>query len=408
MKFSKMYVNTTNRNNRKKKPLSRFYVVIFYLLFAICMLSTCDMPVEIGLVDGIYIDNKKMQLAGNIEMIEEDGKKHPMIYAKDVEKLLDSTMQTIPEENKIIIAGKKDIVVFKENEKKIDKNGEIRQIKIAPRKIRERLYLPLEELKDIFAFKILQGDKKIAIMYDDYNATYVEVKEDTKLKNNTYIFSGTVGRLAPNKKYIKMDEKGSKVKIMTEDVKVGYIPKKAISSEIKEEKKQKEKLKIEDTNVILNYKNFKENSDNLEKTKSKDKTNICIMELFVLRENSKLDLLYDKENNSFKTYVKKLEDENIKKIGEISLSLVDKVWYKQNMQNYEIRRNIITEIIAKANEYNLDGIYLNIEDVTDKAAYNRFKIELGTRLRANDKILLINNLNYNEKTKNNENRFEIY
>ena len=135
---------------------------------------------------------------------------------------------------------------------------------------------------------------------------------------------------------------------------------------------------------------------------------MCIMELFVLRENSKVDLLYDKENNSFKTYIKKLEDENIKKIGEITLSVVDKVWYKQNMQNYEIRKNIITEIINKAREYNLDGLYLNIEDVTDKAAYNRFKIELGTRLKAYDKILLTNNLNYNEKTKKNENKFEIY
>lgn len=404
MKFNKMYENTSN-NKKKKQPLSRFYVLIFFLIFAICMLSSCDAPRENRNANEIYINGKNTHLVSNIEMVEENGKKYPMMYLKDVEKLFDNNIQNIIDEKKIIVAGKKDIVVFKENEKKIDKNGEIKDITISPRKIKDRLYLPLEELKDIFAFKILQGDKKIAIMYDDYNTTYIEVKEETKIKNNAYVFSGTIEKLVPNKKYIKIGEKGSKAKIMTEDVKVGYISKRSISSEIKEEKKQKEPLKIEDTNVILNYRNFKENSDNLKIENGKN--NMCIMELFVLRENSKVDLLYDKENNSFKTYIKKLEDENIKKIGEITLSVVDKVWYKQNMQNYEIRKNIITEIINKAREYNLDGLYLNIEDVTDKAAYNRFKIELGTRLKAYDKILLTNNLNYNEKTKKHEKKFEI-
>ena len=181
---------------------------------------------------------------------------------------------------------------------------------------------------------------------------------------------------------------------MTDDVKIGYVDKEKVEGIITVRQDKKEETKKE-LNFITNYSNFKMNYSEVKK--NRDKENAVLIDLFKINSEGFIEELYAVDNNNFSVYMKKIKDEKMLPIAILTGKKLnsDNSKFKERILTYKGRLEIINKIIEEVKKYDLSGIHLEIDSLTDKAALTKFINELKARLNEKGAILTTSKDNIN-------------
>lgn len=382
----KMYV--IDEKKVPKNPMFRLYAMLFFLCLTIYVFSVADTPYKIKKPRALYINGSQAELIYDIRVDDKSNDKIAYISLSDVKRLFDQNIFFVETKKQVITTYDNKIGMMNLDDTIVEINGKKEDLKTNLKVIKTEVFLPLNILKQIYNFNLFVSTEDVAIFTEDVDQKLVILNKNAKLKANSYLVSGTITQISKNKKYHYLEETDNHVKIMTDDVEIGYIKKDEVegiitTKEAKRQKKAKEKI-----HFITNFNTFKSNFDKV--VKSNDAKNACIMDLArINNETGKIQKLYAFDNNGFKAYFGKLKDEKLMPIGKIKLAKKN-LEFEKKLLTYEGRKKEIDEILEIINSYELKGIYFEISEISDIAAFNKFIIELKPRLRYKNVILVIN------------------
>ena len=367
MALYKMYIQDTSAS---QNPLGRLYAVVFFICVAIYIFTVTNTPYTIQRPKILYLNGKEVKLEHDLRVEEIEkvnaSEKDKVVYmsVKDLKNLFDGDVQINEEKKEIIIVTENKVVKLDFDSSKVEINGVEEEANNKIEKYRNEWFLPLNISSKIYGFEYLFNDGDVALFSENAKKEVVTLKEPTKLKANTSLISGTITQVYPNRKYIFISESNNKVKIMTDDVKIGYVDKEKVEGIITVRQDKKEETKKE-LNFITNYSNFKMNYSEVKK--NRDKENAVLIDLFKINSEGFIEELYAVDNSKF----------------------------KERILTYKGRLEIINKIIEEVKKYDLSGIHLEIDSLTDKAALTKFINELKARLNEKGAILTTSKDNIN-------------
>lgn len=397
MALYKMYIQDTSAS---QNPLGRLYAVVFFICVAIYIFTVTNTPYTIQRPKILYLNGKEVKLEHDLRVEEIEkanaSEKDKVVYmsVKDLKNLFDGDVQINEEKKEIIIVTENKVVKLDFDSSKVEINGVEEEANNKIEKYRNEWFLPLNISSKIYGFEYLFSDGDVALFSENAKKEVVTLNEPTKLKANTSLISGTITQVYPNRKYIFISESNNKVKIMTDDVKIGYVDKEKVEGIITVRQDKKEETKKE-LNFITNYSNFKMNYSEVKK--NRDKENAVLIDLFKINSEGFIEELYAVDNNNFSVYMKKIKDEKMLPIAILTGKKLnsDNSKFKERILTYKGRLEIINKIIEEVKKYDLSGIHLEIDSLTDKAALTKFINELKARLNEKGAILTTSKDNIN-------------
>jgi spore germination protein YaaH len=330
----------------------------------------------------------------------------------DIDVYYDNNIYYDSKYNQIVTSSYDKLAVLKLDEKEIEINGEKKTIKGAAKEKNKTYYLPISEMEDVYNIKVKKADNNIVIESLDKKSTKGVIKGSTYLKSKAKDLSGNIMKLKKGEEVRIADiEKTANtmpkgwVKVRTENGRIGYIKEKYIS-DISVEREEKTKAKVIEGNVSMAWEYFSEYAKAPDNTGKKyDGVNVVSPSFFYLslKDMQKAGAIKtDIENQArIKSNVGEAGEKYIKwaksngyqvwpmVLNETLTTTIDE--FSEIINDYELRKIMIEDILNYVEEYDLDGINIDFEYMygDDKDAFSKFIIELAPRLRAKNACLSV-------------------
>ncbi len=331
----------------------------------------------------IYGDN----IQTDFEPFIEDGGIY--ISSDTIGKTIDNNIFYDNIASKIIITTVNDVAKFKVNEKKVNLNLEDREISNEVKIVKEKIYVPINVLQEIYNINVQYNE--------DINTIVIDKKETDQgniLFNKVFVYSDiktnsdVLTQLNKNEKIIVYTESlkhNRWIKIKTSENIVGYISKSASTLElleipnIVEDKKDK----------VVMFWQYGNSLTTLENSKI-DVVNVVSPTLYEVK-NSKGDIT----GKSAVSYVNKAKSMGYK-VWPIITNGIDSTTYSPTdtsllMNSESARENLIKNILNILEKDNLDGINIDFENmrVDDRDLYTQFIRELAPLVRKQNKVISV-------------------
>lgn len=321
----------------------------------------------------------------------------------DIDVYYDCNIYYDSKYDQIVTTSADKVAVLKIDEKEIEINGEKKTIKAAAKLVNKVYYLPISEMEDVYNIKITRNNNKIVMESLDRKSTKGTIKKNVNLKarakklskNTEKLSTGSVVRIADVDANSLPD---GWLKVRTESGKLGYIQEKYVK-DIVVEREETKKEKIIDGKISLVWDYFSEYAKAPDNTGKKyDGVNVVSPSFFYLglRDMQKagavqIDIKQQarvKENvgESGESYIKWAKTNGYqiwpKFSNETLESTIDE--FSEIINDYELRKIMVDDIVKYVEKYELDGINLDFEYMykADKDAFSKFVVELAPRLRA--------------------------
>ncbi len=365
-----------------KKSIKVIIVIIAILLVGIIAFKMNDLIV--------FGKNKTINLVINNKNVTSNLKKDVLIRddkiylsKQDLGNFFDKYIYEDTQNNQIITTYDTKIATISLKENKININGSYKETASHAIKQDETIYIPIEELKDVYGIEIkyLKETKILTIDSISKEQKKAILTKNTPVKSSTKIISKTVDKVKKGSYAIIISEEKGYTRIRTENGKLGYVKSNKLANTVVVREEIKEEKPIEGkVNLVWDY------YSNV--AKAPDRTGESIEGINVVSPaffhlNSKGEL---KENvgESGKRYIEWAHENGYKvwpmvqNDGEGMLSVTSEI-----MNSYEKRQELINEIIVFCVKYKLDGINIDFENMKqeDKDLFSRFIIEITPRLK---------------------------
>lgn len=301
--------------------------------------------------------------------------------------------------NQIITTSNDKIMVIKLDSSEKEINGVTSKLNNKVIVKNDKYFIPFSDLEEIYNVKVNYIEKTNTIVIDslDRKLTVAESKKKNNVKYKYSFFSKTVEKVKEGEKLtivpLKEEQKkvipDSWIKVRTENGNLGYVKKDSIKDEIVVRKEQEQEKQL-DEKVSLVWEYFSEYSTAPDRTGTKiDGVNVVSPTFFYLEKLGKGTLL-----------------ENVGVAGESYISWAHSNGYKvwpivsnnsmqettsEIMNDYELRKKLINQILDYVDKYNLDGVNIDFENMKedDKKLFSRFIIELTPRMKAKGKVVSV-------------------
>lgn len=305
--------------------------------------------------------------------------------------------------NQIVTSSEDKVAIFKLGENAVEINGVKKNIK-GPAKLENKTYyLPISEMEDVYNIKVKKVNNNITLESLDRKSIKGTITKKVNLKSKAKYLSKNIEKLSSGSVVRIAEVDGNSLpdgwlKIRTENGKLGYIQKKYVNN-ITVEREAQTKEKLIDGKISLVWDYFSEYAKAPDNTGKKyDGVNVVSPSFFYLglRDMQKpgavqIDIKEQarvKENvgDSGEAYIKWAKENGYKiwpKFSNETLeSTIDE--FSTIINDYELRKIMINDIVSYVEKYNLDGINLDFEYMykNDKDSFSKFVIELAPRLRA--------------------------
>lgn len=309
----------------------------------------------------------------------------PMLSFDTIKKYFDQYIYFDEKYETVIITNDVDILKMKLNQKNINLNGKEKTINVSAQKVSGEIYLPIEDLQEIYNIDVEQNEK---IIITSPKAEYKKIKSDKNQKVKLYKkeFSLTTGKFKKGEEFILFsgDENNEYAKVRTANGDLGYIKKSKIEGDIvsqkiilKEENTTKRKL-----NLTWEYAaNYTPNRLDQNKIDGLD----IISPTWLYVKNISGDI---KSNTISKDYIAWAKSKGYKlwpilKNDDIGLEKTSAI-----MTDMKARENLINNAVEIALNYDFDGINLDFENMKmkDKNEFSQFVREFSATLRRNGLI----------------------
>lgn len=331
----------------------------------------------------LIINNNNVTSRLQNEVIIEDG----IIYVsmEDVENFFDKYIYIEEEINEIITTYDDKIASIGFEANKITINGSVKKINASAIKDEETVYLPISEMLDVYNVELSNNEDTKIITLDSLDREQIkaDVKSNVSIKSKGKIFSKIVDNVEKGSKVIIIDETEGKkwTKVRTENGKIGYIKTNKLENMITvREEKIKEKQITGKVNMFWDY--FSQYVKAPDRTgQTVDGVNVVSPSFFYLDEND--GSLKENVGTAGQTYIDWAHSNGYKVWPMISNAEAGIKITSDILNSYTKRQALISSIVEKCANYNIDGINVDFENIyeEDKEKYSRFIIELMPRMQ---------------------------
>lgn len=326
--------------------------------------------------DDVYIDNKGV------------------IYLSinDVKNYFDKYINYDESSNRLITTSDTKTATLIKDKKNIDINGAT--VSIASTVIEKdgKIYIPFSELaQNVYNVEIEHKESTDRVVIDslDRELKKADSKKNVKVKYKAKKFSKTLAKVKQGEKIvvISQDEKWSKIR--TENGIVGYVKNKTIANLTYVRENMEETKQINGkVNLVWEYYSEYAKAPN-RSGENIEGVNVLSPSFFYLEKGSD-GKISENVKQEGKDYIEWAHNNGFKVWPIVSnnsyLTTTEGI-----LNDYTKRRKLEDEIIRVTEEYNIDGINLDFENMNqeDKDMYSRFVIELAPRLKDLGKTLTV-------------------
>lgn len=318
---------------------------------------------------------------------------------EDIANFYDEFIYYDEKYNQIITTSNDKIMIIKLNTDEKEINGVESNLKNKVIEKDEKYFIPFSELEEIYNVKVNYIKETNTIVIDslDRKLTVAESKKKNNIKYNHSIFSKTVENISEGEKLaiVPLTDEQRKnipetwIKVRTEKGNLGYVKKDSINEEIVI-REAEEKTKQIEGKISLVWDYFSEYSTAPNRTGTKiEGINVVSPSFFYLEKLGKGNLL-ENVDSSGKNYISWAHSNGYKVWPIVSNNSMQETT-SEIMNDYELRKKLINQILEYVQKYNLDGVNINFENMKeeDKSLFSRFLIELTPRMKEIGKVVSV-------------------
>ena len=273
-------------------------------------------------------------------------------------------------------------IVIGENKMKV--NGTSYPIKGTIIKRDDKIYFPISEMNQVYDIAIQQIQATNTITIDSLDREQIQAQTTKKLavKYKAKVLSGTVDKIDANANVVWISDNNGWVRVRTENGKIGYIQEKDLTNKktVRSAKTETDPFKGQKVSLVWDY--YSEFAQTPDRRGTKiEGINVVSPSFFSLKQLGKGDLV-DKAGEAGMQY-RNWAKENGYQIWAMVSNESRIETTTEVLNDYQLRQNLISNIMKAVEIYQLDGINMDFENMyqSDKEMYSRLIIELYPRLR---------------------------
>ena len=381
-----------NERNSSKLIFNIFIVLVFLVLLGgVFYLSPNYIREDYDGKTKVLINNNNVTLKmKNDVYIDENN--NVFLSLADVRNYFDKYIEYDKENGSIVTTSEINIAKMSTKDNKITINGQEEELNSSAIEKNETIYLPFSEISEKVYdvdLEYIKDTNTIIIDSLDRKQEVANTTKETKLKYKPQTLSGTLEKLDANEQVVYIEETNNWAEVRSKDGTIGYIKKEDLGNvEVAREAKEyidKVKGKV---NLVWDY--YSEYAKAPDRTgETMDGVNVVSPSFFSLERGSNGEI-YDNAKDDGAEYIEWAHNNNYQVWAMFSNnSLKDTT--SQILNDYEKRETMIENIMDLVEEYNLDGVNVDFENMneSDKDVYSRFLIELAPRLKKIGKTLSV-------------------
>lgn len=380
-----------NERNSSKLIFNIFIVLVFLaLLGGVFYLSPNYIREDYDGKTKVLINNNNVTLKmKNDVYIDENN--NVFLSLADVRNYFDKYIEYDKENGSIVTTSEINIAKMSTKDNKITINGQEEELNSSAIEKNETIYLPFSEISEKVYdvdLEYIKDTNTIIIDSLDRKQEVANTTKETKLKYKPQTLSGTLEKLEANEQVVYIEETNNWAEVRSKDGTIGYVKKEDLGN-VEVTREAKEYIdKVEGkVNLVWDYYSDAKAPDRTGETM--DGVNVVSPSFFSLERGSNGEI-YDNAKDDGAEYIEWAHNNNYQVWAMFSNnSLKDTT--SQILNDYEKRETMIENLMDLVEEYNLDGVNVDFENMneSDKDVYSRFLIELAPRLKKIGKTLSV-------------------
>ncbi len=369
-------------NVSKKENVKRIIIIFILLIIVTIVLNIAKNYKNDEISDKInlIINNNNVTARLKNDLVIENNITY--ISIEDIKNFFDKYISLDEETNKIITTYNKKTAALEKEDDTITINGAKKHIYATTITTDNTTYIPISEMQDVYDMELKNIDNTIVTIDSlDRKQEKAYVKKKTSIKAKTSQLSKTVDKLEKGSWVIyisDIDKKWSKIR--TENGKIGYIKKDKLTNFVTiREDMEEEKQIAEKVNLVWDY--YSEYAKAPERTGTEIQgINVISPSFFYIDEQGKFQENVGTEGEK---YIEWAHSKGYKVWPMVSNANSKIDMTSKILNDYNLRQDIIENIVKVCVKYNLDGINVDFENMykEDKDKYSQFIIELVPRIK---------------------------
>ena len=373
----------------KSKIISKLVIVaiFFGLVFWVLKITPNYVNTDIADKTNLVINNNNVTSSLKNDVVIENG----IIYISqdDIENFFDPYVYYDEKYNQIVTTSNKQIASIVVGENSMTRNGSKVNISGTVIEKNDTLYLPFSSLKDVYNVEINYIESTDTITVDSKDRKYVlaDSKSDNSVKAYPTSFSREVDTINANETVTVVQNENNEnqvvdgwVEIRTDTGKLGYIKEDELVNSLTVREAMETEKQIDGTvSMVWDY--YYELSSAPDRTGTSIKgVNVVSPTFFTLVDEGR-GQVSDNVGDSGRAYIEWAHSNGYKIWPSISNgSYIETT--SEIMNDYNLRQELIQNIVSLVMTYDLDGINIDFEYMhdEDKDLFSRFIIELKPRL----------------------------
>ena len=381
-----------NERNSSKLILNIFIVIVFLVLVGgVFYLSPNYIREDYDGKTKVLINNNNVTLKmKNDVYIDENN--NVFLSLADIRNYFDKYIEYDKENGDIVTTSEINIAKMSTKNNEITINGEEEELNSSAIEKNDTIYLPFSEISEKVYdvdLEYIQDTNTIIIDSLDRKQEVANTTKETKLKYKPQTLSGTLEKLEANEQVVYIEETNNWVEVRSKDGTIGYIKKEDLGN-VEVAREAKEYIDKVEGKVNLVWDYYSEYAKAPDRTgETMDGVNVVSPSFFSLERGSNGEI-YDNAKDDGVEYIEWAHNNNYQVWAMFSNnSLKDTT--SQILNDYEKREAMIKNLMDLVEEYNLDGVNVDFENMneSDKDVYSRFLIELAPRLKKIGKTLSV-------------------
>ena len=381
-----------NERNSSKLIFNIFIVIVFLVLLGgVFYLSPNYIREDYDGKTKVLINNNNVTLKmKNDVYIDENN--NVFLSLADVRNYFDKYIEYDKENGSIVTTSEINIAKMSTKDNKITINGQEEELNSSAIEKNETIYLPFSEISEKVYdvdLEYIKDTNTIIIDSLDRKQEVANTTKETKLKYKPQTLSGTLEKLDANEQVVYIEETNNWAEVRSKDGTIGYIKKEDLGN-VEVAREAKEYIDKVEGKVNLVWDYYSEYAKAPDRTgETMDGVNVVSPSFFSLERGSNGEI-YDNAKDDGAEYIEWAHNNNYQVWAMFSNnSLKDTT--SQILNDYEKRETMIENLMDLVEEYNLDGVNVDFENMneSDKNVYSRFLIELAPRLKKIGKTLSV-------------------
>ena len=381
-----------NERNSSKLIFNIFIVLEFLaLLGGVFYLSPNYIREDYDGKTKVLINNNNVTLKmKNDVYIDENN--NVFLSLADVRNYFDKYIEYDKENGSIVTTSEINIAKMSTKDNKITINGQEEELNSSAIEKNETIYLPFSEISEKVYdvdLEYIKDTNTIIIDSLDRKQEVANTTKETKLKYKPQTLSGTLEKLDANEQVVYIEETNNWAEVRSKDGTIGYIKKEDLGN-VEVAREAKEYIDKVEGKVNLVWDYYSEYAKAPDRAgETMDGVNVVSPSFFSLERGSNGEI-YDNAKDDGAEYIEWAHNNNYQVWAMFSNnSLKDTT--SQILNDYEKRETMIENLMDLVEEYNLDGVNVDFENMneSDKDVYSRFLIELAPRLKKIGKTLSV-------------------